>query len=83
MTDEIIRVHCEDSKRFKECIRMTVAKNCQIMLKVLLYIRMAMDLRERPIKARMVVKVDRKWRYIRLDQLEETLFNLARHPLPI
>ena len=78
--DKIIKAFCEDSKRMQRAyqnFRTKLEKYCRNRCKKC-PCKNGYGHERKADKARMVVKVDRKWRYIRLDHVEEILFNLAR-----
>jgi len=76
----IIKVYCEDSKKMKVAYQdfcRNLERYCRNRCKKC-PLKNGYGHERESDKARMVVKVDRKWMDIRLDQLEEILFNIAR-----
>ena len=76
---QIIRVYCEDSRGIRKAYQefcSKLKKYCRNRCKKC-PLKNGYGHERKADKVRMVAKVDKKWAYIRLDQLEEILFNIA------
>ena len=80
VVSRIIKIYCADSIKIQSAyqdFRSNLERYCRNRCKRCPF-KNGYGCERKADKARMVVKVDRKWKDIRLDQVEEILFNLAR-----